>query len=307
MAWTEEEHKNFLIGLQKLGKGDWRGISRHFVTTRTPTQVASHAQKYFIRQTNVSKRKRRSSLFDIVAEPTENGDEHTIVHRSTADTANASTHTKAVGARATNGVHKKTQHHTGGMYVNPRESTNATRSVDVQQHRATGSALTTSLSNLADAASREAHYVASHHITPPVGAIWMHNATARAQNQQEMGTSAAIKIDEEVHPTFPMMYGFGTPVNAYNQAMVQYMAQLQAFAPHMEGGEIGQLSHINQMNQMAWMAQQNMAYQMAARSYVAQAQQGAQNMNFRRPTAIYATKATQAKMNSQNIAASGAS
>ena len=33
--------------------------------TRTPTQVASHAQKYFIRQNNVSKRKRRSSLFDI--------------------------------------------------------------------------------------------------------------------------------------------------------------------------------------------------------------------------------------------------
>lgn len=58
----------FLTGLQKLGKGDWRGISRNFVVSRTPTQVASHAQKYFIRQTNVSRRKRRSSLFDIVAD-----------------------------------------------------------------------------------------------------------------------------------------------------------------------------------------------------------------------------------------------
>jgi len=68
VPWTEDEHRLFLIGLQKLGKGDWRGISRNFVQTRTPTQVASHAQKYFIRQSNMNKRKRRSSLFDIVSE-----------------------------------------------------------------------------------------------------------------------------------------------------------------------------------------------------------------------------------------------
>jgi SHAQKYF class myb-like DNA-binding protein len=55
----------FLIGLERLGKGDWRGISRNFVPTRTPTQVASHAQKYFLRQSNPSKKKRRSSLFDV--------------------------------------------------------------------------------------------------------------------------------------------------------------------------------------------------------------------------------------------------
>ncbi|KAF8412955.1 hypothetical protein HHK36_000927 [Tetracentron sinense] len=66
--WTEEEHRMFLVGLQKLGKGDWRGIARNYVISRTPTQVASHAQKYFIRQTNMSKRKRRSSLFDIIAD-----------------------------------------------------------------------------------------------------------------------------------------------------------------------------------------------------------------------------------------------
>ncbi|KAJ1388739.1 SANT/Myb domain [Sesbania bispinosa] len=55
----------FLIGLQKLGKGDWRGIASNFVVSRTPTQVASHAQKYFIRQSNATRRKRRSSLFDL--------------------------------------------------------------------------------------------------------------------------------------------------------------------------------------------------------------------------------------------------
>ncbi|CAN8287326.1 unnamed protein product [Cochlearia groenlandica] len=65
VPWTEEEHKQFLMGLKKYGKGDWRNIARNFVTTRTPTQVASHAQKYFIRQVNGGKDKRRSSIHDI--------------------------------------------------------------------------------------------------------------------------------------------------------------------------------------------------------------------------------------------------
>ncbi|XP_073311346.1 transcription factor MYBS3-like isoform X1 [Primulina huaijiensis] len=66
--WTEEEHRRFLCGLRKLGKGDWRGISRNYVPSRTPTQVASHAQKYFIRQSNTARRKKRSSLFDMASD-----------------------------------------------------------------------------------------------------------------------------------------------------------------------------------------------------------------------------------------------
>lgn len=68
VPWTEEEHKLFLLGLQKVGKGDWRGISRNFVKTRTPTQVASHAQKYFLRRNNHNRRRRRSSLSDITTD-----------------------------------------------------------------------------------------------------------------------------------------------------------------------------------------------------------------------------------------------
>jgi SHAQKYF class myb-like DNA-binding protein len=74
IPWTEEEHRLFLMGLAKYGKGDWRSISRNFVITRTPTQVASHAQKYFIRLNSQSKKdnKRRASIHDIttVAPPT---------------------------------------------------------------------------------------------------------------------------------------------------------------------------------------------------------------------------------------------
>ncbi|XP_022726625.1 transcription factor MYB1R1-like [Durio zibethinus] len=68
VPWTEMEHRLFLMGLQKVGKGDWRGISRNFVKTRTPTQVASNAQKYFLRRLNQNQRRRRSSLFDITTD-----------------------------------------------------------------------------------------------------------------------------------------------------------------------------------------------------------------------------------------------
>ncbi|GIL98928.1 hypothetical protein Vretimale_4245 [Volvox reticuliferus] len=68
VPWTEEEHRLFLLGLAKFGKGDWRSIARNFVVSRTPTQVASHAQKYFIRLNSLNKKdKRRASIHDITS------------------------------------------------------------------------------------------------------------------------------------------------------------------------------------------------------------------------------------------------
>ncbi|CAM8879115.1 unnamed protein product [Rhodiola kirilowii] len=65
VPWTEDEHRSFLRGLIKHGKGDWKSISRSFVVSKTPTQVASHAQKYFLRMNSGLKDKRRPSIHDI--------------------------------------------------------------------------------------------------------------------------------------------------------------------------------------------------------------------------------------------------
>ncbi|KAM7491951.1 hypothetical protein LguiA_034872 [Lonicera macranthoides] len=79
VPWTEDEHRRFLMGLQKHGKGDWRNISRNFVITKTPTQVASHAQKYYARLKSEGKEKRRPSIHDI-----------RTVHLTTSDNKNKS-------------------------------------------------------------------------------------------------------------------------------------------------------------------------------------------------------------------------
>ncbi|KAL0407024.1 UNVERIFIED_CONTAM: Transcription factor DIVARICATA [Sesamum latifolium] len=62
--WTADEHRLFLLGLEKYGKGDWKSISRYMVLTRSPAQVASHAQKYYERQEKEEQNKKRRSIFD---------------------------------------------------------------------------------------------------------------------------------------------------------------------------------------------------------------------------------------------------
>ncbi|KAK7258067.1 hypothetical protein RIF29_32482 [Crotalaria pallida] len=63
--WTIIEHKLFLEGIAKYGKGEWRKISRNILPSRTPSQIASHAQKYFDRQTMPASKKKRKSIHDM--------------------------------------------------------------------------------------------------------------------------------------------------------------------------------------------------------------------------------------------------
>ncbi|XP_074382061.1 transcription factor SRM1-like [Apium graveolens] len=66
IPWTEEEHDLFLKGLQQEGKGEWKTISRNYLPTKTPTQIASHAQKFEKRMHNKTPpEKRRRSINDI--------------------------------------------------------------------------------------------------------------------------------------------------------------------------------------------------------------------------------------------------
>ncbi|CAI9113630.1 OLC1v1014266C1 [Oldenlandia corymbosa var. corymbosa] len=103
IPWTEEEHRLFLLGLDKFGKGDWRSISRNFVISRTPTQVASHAQKYFIRLNSMNRDRRRSSIHDITS--VNNGDVSSHQAPITGQQANAPP-SAAAGTAATGQVMK---------------------------------------------------------------------------------------------------------------------------------------------------------------------------------------------------------
>ncbi|MCD9639576.1 hypothetical protein HAX54_024192 [Datura stramonium] len=67
--WTEDEQRAFLKGLEFHGKGNWAKIGKDFLPSRTSTQIASHAQKYFMRldatNSNEIKNRKKPSVFDL--------------------------------------------------------------------------------------------------------------------------------------------------------------------------------------------------------------------------------------------------
>ncbi|XP_016510762.1 transcription factor MYB1R1-like [Nicotiana tabacum] len=88
IPWTEDEHRLFLKGLEIHGKSNWAKISKDFLPNRTHIQIASHAQKYFMRLAAASderKNRKKPSIFDVHLEEiiisereTRNVSEHTI-------------------------------------------------------------------------------------------------------------------------------------------------------------------------------------------------------------------------------------
>ncbi|KHN47583.1 Transcription factor MYB1R1 [Glycine soja] len=62
--WTKEEHRSFLLGLEEYKESRWEKISEKFVPSKTPTQVVSHAKKFFKWKNAPKKERKRRSIHE---------------------------------------------------------------------------------------------------------------------------------------------------------------------------------------------------------------------------------------------------
>jgi len=46
--WSDQEHRNFIKGILKTGKNNWKKLEEE-IPTRTSTQIRSHAQKFLMK------------------------------------------------------------------------------------------------------------------------------------------------------------------------------------------------------------------------------------------------------------------
>lgn len=85
--------RSFLLAIREYEPGDWRTISRKAVRTRTPMQVASHAQKYYerlkfndeLKLDDTKQKRRRKSIHDLTIEELEQLASEKKEHRDNAE------------------------------------------------------------------------------------------------------------------------------------------------------------------------------------------------------------------------------
>ncbi|PKI67849.1 hypothetical protein CRG98_011748 [Punica granatum] len=70
VSWTEDEHRIFLLGLQRLKNCPtrWKTMSTYLLTNKSISEISSHAQKYFIWEEHNEERQRKSINSTILRE-----------------------------------------------------------------------------------------------------------------------------------------------------------------------------------------------------------------------------------------------
>lgn len=111
--YNPTSHK-YIASLPCSLQGQWKQISRYYVPSRTPTQVASHAQKHFLRISGVTKRRSRFTAVEesiLAASIHPPSDNHQAAATTTAATAPYNSASTASGSNHNSRRTPGMQHH----------------------------------------------------------------------------------------------------------------------------------------------------------------------------------------------------